>query len=347
MSRAGLTTISLAAKLNVTTSETTSLLAGMSDLSRLIAEKLSSILGGSTEYWMKREAQFRADLAKIPIERRYDADWLNAMPYADLVRLGWLKNRVGDNERAEEVLNFFGIFLSAQWRLRYTPAVVGKAFRTSPSFDTHHEAVTAWLRQGERIGVAIECRNWNPIKFRERLIEVRKLTKNKFPTTFIPELRMICADCGVALVIARTPSGCHASGATQFLSKNKALLMLSFRFKTDDQFWFSFFHEAGHLLVHDIDEIFIDEQIGRHTDSKEEDEANQFAADLLVTKENRAEMLTLPLRAADVIRFAVKNGVSPGIVVGQMQYAGVLEYNHLHKLKRRYSEADIDKVASL
>src|SRR6266478_4308186 len=111
MCRAGLSIIGLAAKLNVTTSEATSLLAGMSDLSGQVAEKLSDILGGSADYWMKREAQFRADLVKIPIERRYDADWLNSMPYAELVRLGWLKNRVGSNERAEEVLNFFGIFL--------------------------------------------------------------------------------------------------------------------------------------------------------------------------------------------------------------------------------------------
>jgi len=131
------------------------------------------------------------------------------------------------------------------------------------------------------------------------------------------------------------------------LNKNKALLILSFRFKTDDQFWFSFFHEAGHLLLHDIDAVFIDEEIDGRTANKEEKEANHFAADMLVGKQERNELLGLSSRAADVIRFAVRSGVSPGIVVGQLQYAGVLQYSQLQRLKRRFSESQIDAAANL
>src|SRR6185437_8166768 len=120
----------------------------VAELTPEVAAKLSTILGGSTEYWINRETQFRADAVTIPIDRRYRPDWLNTIPFAELVRLGWIENRSSDHERAAELLRFFGIDLSIQWRLRYAPGTVGRAFRTSASHIMRHEALTAWLRRG-------------------------------------------------------------------------------------------------------------------------------------------------------------------------------------------------------
>src|SRR5262245_53695423 len=140
------------------------------------------------------------------------------------------------------------------WTTGYTSTYVGlqqiAAFRTSPSFDSQPSAVAAWLRQGEIETEAFDCNHWDPIRFRESLADIRSLTRQKEPRRFIPALQRCCAESGVAVAIVRAPKGCRASGATRFLTRHKALLMLSFRYLTDDQFWFTFFHEAGHLLLH-------------------------------------------------------------------------------------------------
>jgi Zn-dependent peptidase ImmA (M78 family) len=113
------------------------------------------------------------------------------------------------------------------------------------------------------------------------------------------------------------------------------MILLSFRYLSDDHFWFTFFHEAGHLVLHGDRCIFLE---GDDTlTTEEEDAANAFAADTLIPPEYQAEMLRLPLNGRDVMRFARKVGVSPGIVVGQLQHYGRFRQNQLNNLKRRFT----------
>src|SRR5690606_39252197 len=131
-------------------------------------------------------------------------------------------------------------------------------FRTSQSFTPQLGAVAAWIKQCETEADYIDCSPWNKAIFLDSLSEIKKLTLEPDANIFLQELQRICANCGVAVVIARTPSGCQASGATKFISEDKALLMLSFRYLSDDHFWFTFFHEAGHLILHGEDAVFIE-----------------------------------------------------------------------------------------
>jgi Zn-dependent peptidase ImmA (M78 family) len=73
---------------------------------------------------------------------------------------------------------------------------------------------------------------------------------------------------------------------------------------------------------------------------KEEDEANQFASDLLIPQEHQAELMRLTANKIAVMRFARKMGVSRGIVVGQLQHREVIPRNHLNRLKYRFKWAD-------
>ena len=71
-------------------------------------------------------------------------------------------------------------------------------------------------------------------------------------------------------------------------------------------------------------------------DTKAEREANDFAADALVPPEYRNALLALPRDSREVIRFARKIGVAPGIVVGQLQHFKKLTHRQLNTLKRRF-----------
>lgn len=314
--------------------ELENLLQGRMTISIGLARRLSATLGSSVEFWMSRDFQYREDTARI---QKTNEEWLSELPLNDMIRFGWLDRAPTAAEEVRACLDFFGAPSIAACRERFLELEGAAGFRTSKSFDSNAAAVAAWLRQGERIAAQASCSRWNDERLRESLGYLRSLTKQKDPKRFLPELQECCAESGLVVAIIRAPSGCRASGAARFVSEDKALIQLSFRYLSDDQFWFTFFHEVGHLLLHSHEGVFL-EGLGAGK-ARIEEEANQFSADLLIPPESRAKMLRLRPQTKEVIRFAVSIGLSPGIVVGQMQYLGVIDHSRLNKLKRRYAWA--------
>src|SRR5207248_634028 len=141
---------------------------------------------------------------------------------------------------AVAVLRFFGVPSLDSWHSVYHEALHPVAFRTSSTFESQPGAIAAWLRQGEHEAASIRCERWDPDKFKEQLQVIRGLTRERNPQVFLPELRRLCAECGVAVVVLRAPKKCRASGASRFLSPGRPLLMLSFRYLSDDHLWFTF-----------------------------------------------------------------------------------------------------------
>src|SRR5439155_2930214 len=83
------------------------------------------------------------------------------------------------------------------------------------------------------------------------------------------------------------------SGCARWLTERKALIGMTLRYKTDDEIWFTFFHEVAHILLHrkahgfvvdnadeDLTDNVIDPQMQRS-----EEEASRFAADTLIPPE--------------------------------------------------------------
>ncbi|HXI84443.1 MAG TPA: ImmA/IrrE family metallo-endopeptidase [Verrucomicrobiae bacterium] len=307
------------------------LLSGHAKITTETAGQLETVLGASAAFWMARESQYQEDLAR----QEPGAEWVRQFPVNDLVKFGWIEPVTGSADKLAACLRFFGVADVATWHAAYGDLLEMAAFRTSPAFVSHRGAVLAWLRQGEIESESIDCKPWSPGRFKEALSTIRSLTRKKDPNLFIPELRRICAACGVAAVVVRAPTGCRASGATRFLTPNKALLQLSFRHLSDDHFWFTFFHEAGHLLLHGKDLLFL-ESVDLAT-NKAEEEANEFAGHILIDPKVREAFLRLRVDGREVIKFAKFVGVSPGIVVGQLQHYGRLKQHQLNSLKRRFT----------
>lgn len=323
------------------------LLRGHAELTVQHAKKLEGLFGASQTFWLTREMQYRQDLirSKREEENSMSLQWLSELPLKDMVRFGWLKVGGKSKPTLAECLDFFGCSSVAEWRVGHQTQLELAAFRRSNSFEQKPLAVAAWLRKGEVDGLAQVCRDWNSEKFQVGLEKIRLLTREKKPEDFLPELKEICAEAGVALVVARAPSGCRASGATRFITATKALILLSFRHLTDDHFWFTFFHEAGHVLLHKQNEVFIDGLDSANT--KEEEEANAFSARALIPDQFRAKLQALGLTPREILRFAKDVGVSPGIVIGQLQNSGRVRHDRLNAFKQRYVWEDIDKYLSV
>jgi plasmid maintenance system antidote protein VapI/Zn-dependent peptidase ImmA (M78 family) len=324
-----------AALMGATDGQITELLSGRTRISNEIALKLSETLGAPAKFWLDRDFQFREDLDRIASDSGKEEDWLSELPIKDMRRFGWIQASKSRTDVEEKALEFFDVPDANAWREKYGTVVDRVAFRTSYVFSSNAGAVAAWLRQGEIESEAVVCKPWNATKFKQVLQSIRTLTREKNPAVFIPALKESCAECGVAVCIVRAPSGCRASGATRFISEDKAVLLLSFRYLSDDHFWFTFFHEAGHLVLHGKDALFLEGAKGMST--REEHEANQFAADVLIPAEAKNELLTFTAQDwRQIVRFSKQIGISTGIVVGQLQHLGKIRPNQLNKLKTRY-----------
>jgi HTH-type transcriptional regulator / antitoxin HigA len=313
------------------------LLTGQLAIDHVLAHKLAELLGASAAFWRARETQYRSELNRLASATAPD-EWLASLPVADMMRWGWVPRHTRPAEKMSACLQFFGVRSPGEWKQQYNEPLAASAFRTSPTFPSEVGAVTAWLRQGELLSEAIECAPWSADGLRAALPKMRALTKRRDPNTFLSELQSICAANGVAVVIARAPSGCRASGATRFLSADKALVLLSFRHLSDDHFWFTFFHEVGHLLLHSTLGVLVD--LDGDPTSPTEAEANEFAARTLIPLEFQDQMKRVPLLARPIIRLAMQIGVSPGILVGQLQHAGRLGRDKQNGLKRRFTWKD-------
>lgn len=328
----------LARSVGITIIELDELIAGDFEISPAIAIGLEKAFGAPASFWVRREANYRAKRAILEnapdLHDECDRTWLKTIPLKQMIDLGWIHSASDSASKFKACLEFFGVPSVSAWRQTYEGFKAAAAFRSSTAYAEHVPATVAWLRRGELLADAISCAEWNAESFFELLPEVRNLTRVRAPSEFVPKLQELCAKAGVAVVVAKAPVGCRASGATFFSTPSKAVVLLSARYRSDDHFWFSFFHEAGHLILHDIDEPIIEIPDGPSTNI--ETEANKFSADLLIPPELRVRMKDASRSLLGIVRLARDAGVSNGIVVGQMQHLGLVSPAHYNNLKTRY-----------
>lgn len=317
------------------------LLDGTGSVDKPIAAALAEHLGGTASFWLKRQAYYEVALEQA-VDRATATegdDWLMLPVPGDKPR-----GRLSIERRRAEVrrrLTFFNVGTLKAWDARYGRICSNTLFRKSEAFTSNDASILMWLRTGEIGADLVDTRSWSAGNLQDRLDKIRKLSKIKEPERFLPKLRELCAEAGVAVVAKRAPQGCPASGASRMVAPDKAMILLSFRGLSDDKFWFTVFHEIGHLLLHgacafvDADMDGVDEV---------EREANQFAARCIVPERNADEFEQLEPAREEVVRFSVRVGVAPGLTVGQMQHRSMIRQDQLNYLKRRWKWDQLAKM---
>lgn len=295
------------------------------------ALQLERVLGVSASFWNQREQHYRESLAR---QAEYESlteqkKWVNQFPFKKMVAHGWIEPHEDPVERLRGLLSFFGIVSPTQWE-----GVAGVAFRRAQVAGEPH-ATSVWLRQGERMAQQMVCQPYDSERFTQVLHQVRALTPT-LPAGFDRQVTDWCAQAGVAVAFVPELPRVRISGAARWLSPHKALIQVSLRYKTDDQLWFTFFHEAGHILKHGKRDFFTDGDEPVH-DAKEA-EANTFAADFLIRPADYRQFIKppgKPYSKEEIRRFAAQQGIAPGIVVGRLQKDGHLPHTHCNDLKRK------------
>lgn len=313
------------------------IIAAKAELTPETALQLERVLGVPASFWGNLERNYREYLARAAEMNvlREHADWPRNFPMRQMEAFGWIMCPADKTARVRTFLDYFGVSSIAQWETRYAEALA--AFRLPKKFEPDIYALTAWLRAGEREALSIECEPFSPGEFRGMLQEARSLTLESDPDVFVPRLRTLGSQCGVAIIFVPELKGSRACGATRWLGPTKALIQLSLRYKSNDQLWFTFFHECGHIELHGKREAFVEVARGSSGSKAREEEANKFAADLLIPRSAMRRFLDAgDLSERGVVAFAKSVGIASGIVVGRLQHDGELEFSELNQLKIWY-----------
>ena len=327
----------LATRMGVTPKFVNELIAGKVAITPGTALALEKALGTSAAFWLSRDARFQEAKAREEATEHLEqsVSWLDQLPLLDMRKFGWIKTAGRSAAVVEECLSYFGVASVAAWQEHCVKEVQGAAYRASEKVKAKQGSVAAWLRAGELQASHVECAPFDRDKFMAAVQEARAMTVEREPSDYVPKLRKLFAECGVAVVIVRAPKGCPISGAVRWLSPNKALIQLSVRQLSDDVLWFTFFHECGHIALHGKKILFLEES---GMTEEHEQEANEFSRNRLIPPNKWAEFVSsnLAITEPGIVQFANSIGIAPSIVVGRLQHEKLVPYNRLNHLRVRY-----------
>jgi HTH-type transcriptional regulator/antitoxin HigA len=321
----------LATRTGLSTKHVNQIIKGAASISAGTALLLERATGLSAATWTALESAYQIGLSRRSETEQLsaDLDWLKLIPTKELVRRGWIAHKSDPVDLLRDVCNFFGVASRASWEAVWERPT---AYRRSRAFSSDPVKVAAWLRIGEIKAAAIDCQDFTRAGLLARLDSLRALTSHRDPSTWVEPLHSQCSAVGIALVFEPEITGSRVNGAARWVTPKKALIQLSLRHRWSDIFWFTFFHEIGHLLLHSKKDVFINDP-GPHSGA--EQEADAFAAQLLIPREHE-EKLAILNSDQDVVLFARELGIGPDIVVGRLQYEKRWAYNRGNALKRRF-----------
>jgi HTH-type transcriptional regulator/antitoxin HigA len=301
---------------------------GKSPITQDTALKLEYVLGIPASFWNNLEANYRETSARLKDEEDLKSEFeiVKEIPYAKMAQFGWVAPSKDKKIKVKNLRNYFGVA-----SLKNLPLVFEGAFRKADGENVSPYALAAWLRRGELLANSIETNSFDKMKLKKMIPIFRKLTLEG-PEEFYPKMVELCSSCGIALVLVPHLPKTYACGATQWISSDKAVVQLSVRGAKADIFWFTFFHEIAHIILHTKKEFHLQE-----SESNEciEDEADTQARDWLIPPEQYKKFIMSHAytTCTGITTFAKELEIHPCIVVGRLLHDKKISYCDFDNLR--------------
>jgi HTH-type transcriptional regulator/antitoxin HigA len=320
----GMSQAELARRTGISAKHINMILKGSATITPDTALKLERVLNIPARIWNALEANYQGHLSRLGEAKDLEqhVGWASTELIRELVNRGCIRRFSDRIQQLREVLKFFGVASVDAWNTIWNESAPLSAYRLAKQ-EGDPVALAAWMRMGELYAAEVVTEPFDRAAFREALGNVRELTRTRDPSDWFPQLQDMCRHVGVVVIIEKELPKARVNGVARWLTPYKALIQLSARYLRDDVLWFTFFHEAGHLLLHgkksgprDVPPTFIDT---KDSEGRAEDEANKFAADLLIPP-NDAKRLSDINNYDDARQLANDLRVSPGIIVGRLHH---------------------------
>lgn len=327
----GLTQEDFAKRLDTTPKNLSLLIRGEQSLSIDIAMKLARMLGTGVLYWLNLQnaydalvTEFKSD-EELVIERKV-FESLGYKYFRDNFGLPNLPRKI--DEQIKEVRSFLNV---ATLNV-LTKKDMAVSFRSSNEELTEANIIkaNAIVQVATNKALKVKAPKFNKHRFEEAAKYALTLTRNH--DEFYPLLYKSFIEAGVIFVILPNLSGSKINGATKKIGDN-IMLMVNDRRLNADSFWFTLFHEIGHIMNGDYG-ISFEKETG-----EQEELANKYAENSLIPREQYHEFkekkkYDLP----SIISFAYQINRDPGIVLGRLQNDGIISYDDwtMKSLRHKY-----------
>lgn len=281
-------------------------------------------------FWITKQARYNEFIAR----KRY-ADtiaaaekWAKEFPYAEMAKNHWVPSTRILEEKTIHLLNYFGVANHKAWESLYMETELKVAAYTSLKQTHEPHAISAWLRQGELQAQSIKAPSFDVKKLKMNIPAMRKLMVEQ-PVHFFEQLQQLCLEAGVILLFTPKFPKVPLSGSTRWINENP-LIQLTARYGQNDRFWFTFFHELGHIILHGKKYISLENVDFAAADPEKEQQAHEFAVKHTFSKEQEEKLLREQvhvLTADDIVARAREFNTHPAMIIGRLQHLGQIPYS--------------------
>lgn len=339
----GITQAELAARTDVSPAYVSSVIAGKRNISSKFAMALEYALGVPKSFWLNLQANYEAELLELNEADTVTDEEMTALQSLRGI-VGFLRKRrmiPAKQSKEETVLSLRKLFRMSDISKLRTLVAVG-AFRVSKTAPVNPIVMGAWLRLCQ---IIVEQDSNTVAQFDvnnvgQMISDLKSIMINQ-QSDLQNDLRNVMARYGIRFSVVHNFRGAPVHG---YISQNKNgeyQMVLTIRGSFADIFWFSLFHEIGHIVNGDVSKVsgFID--VLNDADADREMAADKFASDALLEPESYSRFVgKKDYTIGSIIRYADSQNVAPYIVIGRLQREGRVEYNWYSQHKRRYKWAE-------
>ena len=304
------------------------IVVGKRGISPEVARLLGAALGTSAELWMNLDASYQLgrlrgdDSDDVAIRARL----YSKAPIREMVRRGWIESSENVAILEKRICSFLGVKT-----LDDQPTLAHAARKASP-YDIITPSQGAWLARAKELARMTGAALWLPSNLKSLVKQLVGLLPDAESVRQVPEL---LGRAGIRFVVVEPLAGSKIDGACMW-DDQVPTVALSLRFDRIDYFWFTLFHELGHVSdgkdALDIDQegVFADSEI-----SVSEKRADRFATENLLPEAKLGNFIdqTRPRYSSrQITEFAGTVQVHPGIVVGQLHHRKEVTYRNFRQM---------------
>lgn len=301
-----------------------------SSLTPEMAIKFENVTKIPADFWMRKQQRYdeykTRERLKAVVEEA--SEWTKEFPYAEMAKHNWVPPTRVTEEKTINLLSYFGVASHQAWEKLYIESKLKVAAYTSLKHTHQPHAISAWLRQGELQAKQINVPVFDVKKLKGNIPAMRRLMVEQ-PVNFFKQLQELCLQAGVILLFTPKLPKVPLSGSTRWLN-NTPLIQLTARYKKNDSFWFTFFHELGHIVLHGKKYISLENVDFAAADPEKEQEAHDFAVKHTFSKEQEEKLLSEhphSITADEIVGYANEFNTHPAMIIGRLQHLGLIHYS--------------------
>lgn len=294
------------------------IISGRGSVTPATAKELAAAFDVSAELFVNLQRAFDLARAAEPdpaVQRR--ARLQTPYPVREMIKRGWFEQTEPDLLDMQ-MARFFEVK-----DVDLIPHMPRAHAAKKTDYSEFNPIELAWVYRVRQIARSIEIARYSEKALRDALPTLRELMVEPDEVRQVPR---VLEECGVRFVLVEGLPSAKICGATTWLNKTQPVIGMTLRFDRIDNFWFVLRHEIEHVLLRHGQDVPIidgdDELDEANAINDEEAAANAASLEFPFSPSDFERFIVRKapyVSKADIVGFARRQGVHPGIVAGRVQ----------------------------